>query len=102
MYDTFHSNIEEKDSVGSITRAGKHINHIHISENNRGTPGKGNIPWKETFSAIKNIIYEGWLTIEVFGRALPDLAVVTRVWRDFFSSEAEVYQEGFKFITDHL
>ena len=102
LYDTFHSNIEEKDPVGSITRAGKHINHIHISENNRGTPGKGNIPWKETFSAIKNIIYEGWLTIEVFGRALPDLAVVTRVWRDFFSSEAEVYQEGFKFITDHL
>ena len=82
--------------------AGKCINHIHISENDRGTPGKGNIPWKETFSAIKNINYEGWLTIEAFGRALPDLAAATRVWRDFFSSEEEVYTEGYKFIKENL
>ena len=102
MYDTFHSNIEEKDPVGAISMAGKCINHIHISENDRGTPGKGNIPWKETFSAIKNINYEGWLTIEAFGRALPDLAAATRVWRDFFSSEEEVYTEGYKFIKENL
>ena len=102
LYDTFHSNIEEKDPVGSIENAAKYINHIHISENDRGTPGKGNIPWEETFKAIKNINYNGWLSIEAFGRALPDLAAATRVWRDFFSSEEEVYKEGFKFISSHL
>ena len=42
------------------------------------------------------------LTIEAFGRALPDLAAATRVWRDFFPSKEEVYEEGFKFIKENL
>ena len=75
---------------------------LNISENDRGTPGRGNIPWKSTFVAIKNINYDGWLSIEAFGRTLPDLAAATRVWRDFFVSEEEVYKEGYKFISDHL
>ena len=102
LYDTFHANIEEKDPVGVISKTIKNINHIHISENDRGTPGKGNIPWNETFEAIKNSGYDGWLTIEAFGRALPDLAAATRVWRDFFPSKEEVYEEGFKFIKSNL
>ena len=102
LYDTFHANIEEKDPVGVIAKTVKNINHIHISENDRGTPGKGNVPWKETFEAIKNTDYDGWLTIEAFGRALPDLAAATRVWRDFFPSKEEVYEEGYKFIKQNL
>ena len=47
----------EKDPVGSIEFASKHINHIHISENDRGTPGKGNIAWIETFDTIKKILF---------------------------------------------
>ena len=60
------------------------------------------MPWTETFKEIKNINYNGWLTIEAFGRALPDLAAATRVWRDFFPSKEEVYEEGFKFIKENL
>ena len=54
LYDTFHANIEEKDPVGVIGKTVKNINHIHISENDRGTPGKGNVRWKDTFQAIRN------------------------------------------------
>ena len=102
LYDTFHANIEEKDPVGIISKTIKNINHIHISENDRGTPGKGNVPWVETFEAIRNSGYDGWLTIEAFGRALPDLAAATRVWRDFFPSKEEVYEEGYKFIKTNI
>ncbi len=102
LYDTFHANIEEKDPVGIIGKTIKNINHIHISENDRGTPGKGNVPWLDTFREIKSSGYNGWLTIEAFGRALPDLAAATRVWRDFFPSKEEVYEEGFKFIKQNL
>ena len=102
LYDTFHANIEEKDPVGIINKTIKNINRIHISENDRGTPGKGNVPWAETFEAIKNSGYDGWLTIEAFGRALPDLAAATRVWRDFFPSKEEVYEEGYKFIKTNI
>ena len=51
---------------------------------------------------IKNINYNGWLSIEAFGRTLPDLAAATRVWRDFFNSEEEVYKEGYKFMKENL
>jgi len=41
MYDTFHANIEEKDPLGVIAPNIDVIKHVHISENDRGTPGKG-------------------------------------------------------------
>jgi D-psicose/D-tagatose/L-ribulose 3-epimerase len=97
MYDTFHANIEEKDPVGVIKPHIKVINHVHISENDRGTPGKGHVPFLETFKALRSAGYDGWCVIEAFGRALPDLAAATRVWRDFFPSPSEVYEEGGKF-----
>ena len=98
LFDTFHANIEEKDPVGCIGKYVDAVKHVHISENDRGTPGKGHIDWPGTFRALRSGGYDGWLVIEAFGRALPDLAAATRVWRDFFPSQDEVYTEGLKFI----
>ncbi|WP_085031445.1 sugar phosphate isomerase/epimerase family protein [Ensifer aridi] len=98
MYDTFHSNIEEADPVGAFTRNADRIVHVHISENDRGVPGRGNIPWPETFKAIRASGYDGWLTIEAFGRALKDLAAATKVWRDFFEAPEAVYRDGYRHI----
>jgi D-psicose/D-tagatose/L-ribulose 3-epimerase len=100
MYDTFHANIEEKDPVGAIAALGRHLSHVHISENDRGTPGKGHIDFAAVFKALKRVDYDGWMTIEAFGRALPPLAAATRVWRDFFPSPSEVYRDGFTLIRD--
>ena len=50
LYDTFHANIEEKDPVGCIAETADVIRHVHVSENDRGTPGKGHVPWRATFS----------------------------------------------------
>ncbi|TPL04142.1 MULTISPECIES: sugar phosphate isomerase/epimerase [unclassified Mesorhizobium] len=100
MYDTFHANIEEADPIGAYTRNRKNIVHVHISENDRGVPGRGNIPWKETFSAIRKSGYDDWLTIESFGRSLKDLAAATKVWRDFAESPEAVYREGYRHIRD--
>ena len=98
MYDTFHCNIEEQDPIAAFTDNLRHIAHVHISENDRGVPGRGNIPWAETFRAIRGSGYDGWLTIESFGRGLPDLAAATKVWRDFAESPEAVYREGHAFI----
>ena len=98
MYDTFHANIEEADPIGAFTRNLRNIAHVHISENDRGVPGRGNVPWAETFAAIKASGYDDWLTIEAFGRGLPDLAAATKVWRDFAESPESVYRDGYRHI----
>ena len=74
--------------------------HVHISENDRGTPGTGGVNWDQAFGALKEVGYDGWLVIEAFGRALPDLAAATRVWRDLFPSAKEVYTQGLKLIKE--
>ncbi|RWA67968.1 sugar phosphate isomerase/epimerase [Mesorhizobium sp.] len=100
MYDTFHANIEEADPIGAYTRNRRNVVHVHISENDRGVPGRGHIPWKETFSAIRKSGYDDWLTIESFGRSLKDLAAATKVWRDFAEGPEAVYREGYRHIKD--
>jgi D-psicose/D-tagatose/L-ribulose 3-epimerase len=98
MYDTFHANIEEKAIGPAIRTLGPMLRHIHVSENDRGTPGSGHVAWIETFKTLKEVGYDGWLTVEAFGRALPALAAATKIWRDLFPNPEHVYQEGIKFM----
>lgn len=98
MYDTFHAHIEEKSQSGPIAALGKRFGHVHISENDRGVPGTGQVRWDEAFTALKKSGYDGWLTIEAFGRALPDIAAATKVWRDLFEKQEDVYLQGIDFI----
>ena len=72
--------------------------HVHISENDRSTPGEGNIRWDETFAALKEVNYDGWMTIEAFGLALPELAAATRIWRRMYPSEEHLAKEGLAFM----
>lgn len=102
MYDSFHAHIEEKDPAAAIRTVAPVLAHVHISENDRGTPGTGQVNWDATFKTLKEVGYDGWMTIEAFGRALPDLAAATRIWRDLFPSAEEVYSKGYSFIKSRL
>jgi D-psicose/D-tagatose/L-ribulose 3-epimerase len=100
MYDTFHAHIEEKSQAGAIQTATGYFAHVHISENDRGTPGTGQVRWDEAFKALRESGYDDWLVIESFGRALPGLAAATRVWRDLFPTPQEVYVQGLRFMRE--
>jgi D-psicose/D-tagatose/L-ribulose 3-epimerase len=96
--DTFHAHIEEKDPAAAMRRAGDRIAHVHISENDRGTPGTGSVRWDETFEALRGIGYDGWLTVEAFGNFLPNLAAATRIWRPLFQSEEQLARDALAFL----
>lgn len=98
MHDTFHANIEEKDLAQAIRTGGEHMIHVHISENDRSTPGEGHVDWDATFGALKELNYDGWLTVEAFGLALPELAAATKIWRRMYPSEEHVAQKGLEFM----
>lgn len=94
MFDTFHANIEEKNIGDCIRKMGDRISFIQLSENDRSTPGKGNVDWAGTFQAIKDIKYDGWLSIEAFSQKLP----AANIWRKMFDSEEQLMRDGLAFI----
>lgn len=98
MYDTFHANIEEKSITGAVEACKDQLVHVHISENDRSTPGEGGVNWDESFAALKAAGYDGWFMIEAFGLALPDLAAATKIWRKMFSTEEDLAKNGLQFM----
>jgi D-psicose/D-tagatose/L-ribulose 3-epimerase len=97
--DTFHAHIEEKNTAAAIRRAGSRIAHVHISENDRGVPGTGSVAWDATFAALRDVGYDGWLTVEAFGNFLPNLAAATKIWRPLFDSEEQLAADAHAFLT---
>jgi D-psicose/D-tagatose/L-ribulose 3-epimerase len=98
LFDTFHANIEEKNIADGYRKVARHLKHIHTCENDRGTPGTGHIEWAAVFEAIKEIGYDGWLTIESFDSNLPEIAAAAAIWRDLASTPEAVAFDGIAFI----
>jgi D-psicose/D-tagatose/L-ribulose 3-epimerase len=96
--DTFHAHIEEKNTAAAVRRAGSRIGHVHISENDRGLPGSGSVAWDAAFDALRDVGYDGWLTVEAFGNFLPNLAAATKIWRPLFESEEGLAREAYAFL----
>ena len=101
MYDTFHAHIEEKSVSAAIRSCADMLCHVHISENDRSTPGSGNVRWDENFDTLKEVGYDGWLMIEAFGLALPELAAATKIWRRMFQNEEQLARDGLAFMKAH-
>ena len=96
--DTFHMNIEEESFYEAIKKAGGHLYHLHLCENNRGVPGRGHIPWDEVFRTLKEIGYERWGVVESFVPEIEEIARVTAVWRKLAPSADAIAAEGLKFL----
>lgn len=102
MYDTFHSNIEEKDIAGAVEAGGDKLFHVHISENDRSTPGQGGVRWKENFDAIIDCGYDGWMVIEAFGLSIPEVAAATKIWRKMYDTELRLAEDGLTFTKNQV
>ncbi|MFP6770104.1 MAG: sugar phosphate isomerase/epimerase, partial [Planctomycetaceae bacterium] len=98
MYDTFHANIEEKDITAAVRSCIDQCVHVHISENDRSTPGSGGVDWDTSFAALKEVDYDGWMVVEAFGLALPDLAAATKIWRRMYESEEQLATDALSFM----
>ena len=102
LFDTFHANIEEKDIAAGYRTVAKHLKHVHTCENDRGIPGSGHVEWPAVFQALRDIQYDGWLTIESFGFALGDLSSAAAIWRDIEATPESIAFEGVKFLKQNM
>jgi len=97
-FDTFHANIEERNPAEALRSVARELGHVHISENDRGVPGAGHCDWRGMLEALKEIGYDGWLTIESFAQPEPDLAAAAAIWRDLAPSGDELARQGLEFV----
>jgi D-psicose/D-tagatose/L-ribulose 3-epimerase len=102
LYDTFHANIEEKDPVAALKKCGKYLFHFHVSENDRGIPGSGHVPWDATMTTLKAMNYQGYCTIESFVPAIKELARAASIWRPLAKDGDDLAKNGLKFMKRHL
>jgi D-psicose/D-tagatose/L-ribulose 3-epimerase len=102
MYDTFHAHIEEKDVAKAIRSCAEYLVLVHTSENDRSTPGTGGVNWDATFDTLREMNYDGWLTIEAFSQALEDLVAATKIWRRMFESEEQLARDGLAFLKQEV
>lgn len=62
--DIFHMNIEEDDVAKTIEEYNKHIGYYHLADSNRKLPGLAHIDFKLIFNKLKELNYDGILSIE--------------------------------------
>ena len=73
--DLFHLNIEEDDLPAALGRPARGSAHVHVDDSNRLQPGTGHLDFAGVFAALREIGYDGWLTLECRLRGDPETAL---------------------------
>ena len=98
LLDTFHLNIEEKDIKSAIVNAGKHLKHFHVSDNDRGVPGSGHVPWGEVKSGLSDINYNGWIVAEMFVISGNPASSDLNIWRNIEADPTQAAKLSLEFM----
>ena len=96
--DTFHMHLEERDSAAAIRAAGNRLFHFHACENDRGTPGQGQVAWPAIAAALADVGYSGPVVIESFTPEVKSIARAVCIWRDIAPSQDAIAGEGLAFL----
>ena len=95
MLDTFHANIEEKNISTAIQKMGKQLVHVQLSENDRGTLGKGHIDFPSIMKSLDAIGYTGMISVEAFSTKLS----AANIWRPLFENEIQLTKDSYQYLT---
>ena len=97
LLDAFHMIREETSFTEAVETCGSdYLGYVHVCENNRGIPGTGLVPWKEFFTALKKINYQGTMSIESFDPGFEELNRLCAIWRQFADTGEELAVKGLK------
>lgn len=88
--DTYHMNIEEDSMYDAIILAGQRLYNLHVCENNRKIArGKGFLPWNDIARALKEIHYDGYVTMEAFCLTGGEIQYGSKIWRTLTEDPSE-------------
>ena len=96
--DTYHMNIEEVSMSQGCQDCGSRLEYIHLSESNRGVPGRGCLNWEDTFLGLKAVNFQGTMTLESFIYVDDDIAGGLALWRPVTDSPEDILKVGIPFL----
>jgi D-psicose/D-tagatose/L-ribulose 3-epimerase len=96
--DAFHMIREEDSFAGAVRDTGPLLGYIHACENQRGIPGRGQVPWRDFFKALGEVSYQGVVTIESFDPNFKNIAKLCCIWRKLADSPEQLATEGLRFL----
>lgn len=62
--DVFHMNLEEDDVAKTIEKYSEYLGYYHLADSNRKLPGFAHTDFKSIFDKLKELKYDGILSIE--------------------------------------
>jgi protein FrlC len=65
MFDTFHALYRNEVASDYVYRMKDKLQHVHIADEDRLPPGQGRCNFDAVLRALKEIDYQGYLTMEV-------------------------------------
>lgn len=102
LLDSFHLNIEEKDIVAAIATAGDRLFHFHVSDNDRGVPGSGHVPWNSVREGLHAIGYDNWIVAEMFVKSGTPAGADLNIWRDIEPDATGAAAVALAFMRSHF
>lgn len=96
--DLFHLGIEEKNLGDAVRAAAPHLLHVQVAENDRGTPGTGQLDWNEVARALRETGYEGRVVVETFSDRVETIARAAAIWRPLARDSNTLASEGLGFL----
>jgi D-psicose/D-tagatose/L-ribulose 3-epimerase len=100
--DLFHLGIEEKHVGDALRAAGRHLVHVQVAENDRGTPGTGHLPWRDVAAALHEMEYAGRVVIETFSDRVEAIARAAAIWRPLAPDSDTLARDGLAFLRSLL
>jgi D-psicose/D-tagatose/L-ribulose 3-epimerase len=97
--DCFHMNIEEVDLLETIRTIGPRLNDFHLADNNRMACGMGSLDWPAIVGALRDINYDGALTVEFV--APVDRTPANKYPDAVETAPVNISPEELQFIIDH-
>lgn len=74
MPDVFHMNIEDKAIGSELIKHIDFVKYIHLADSNRLAPGQGHLNFSAIFNDLQQVMYDGWLSVEILPLPTPDIA----------------------------
>ncbi|NIM99682.1 MAG: TIM barrel protein [candidate division Zixibacteria bacterium] len=97
--DAFHINMEEADPYEAIRKAGNRLADFHVADTNRMACGMGHWDWPKLIGTLKEIGYDGALTVEFVA---PIDRTPANPYPDAIETEpVDISPEQKKFIEEH-